>query len=102
MIAADFVTGTAGDSLGWHRGMAFTTKDRDNDRSAEGNCARFYKGAWWYRSCLASNLNGVYYKGDHSSYTDGINWKTWGGFFYSASRVSMKIRPTDFRKKESG
>ena len=47
----------------------FTTKDQDND-GAESNCAVRSKGAWWYRSCHAANLNGLYLSGptDSSSY----------------------------------
>ena len=28
-------------------GVMFTTADRDNDKNG-GNCAREYKGAWWF------------------------------------------------------
>ena len=42
-----FSLGTAGDSLSYRRGMAFTTKDRDNDPDSS-NCATMYKGAWCF------------------------------------------------------
>ena len=88
----DLFLGTAGDSLSRHRGQPFSTKDQDNDNWSS-NCAVSYKGAWWYGSCHASNLNGVYHHGAHSSYADGVNWHAWKGYNYSAKRAEMKIRP---------
>ena len=44
---------TAGDSLSLnsssytHKGMLFSTKDKENDRSSSSNCAIKYKGACW-------------------------------------------------------
>ena len=52
--------GNAGDSLGQHNGYMFSTLDRDNDVSSSFHCAELYTGAWWYYSCLDSNLNGRY------------------------------------------
>jgi len=88
-------SGTAGDALSYHRGYPFTTKDQDND-SWGGNCAVGNKGAWWYKSCHHSNLNGLYHHGKHSSYADGVNWYHWKGHYYSAKRAEMKIRPVKF------
>ena len=77
--------------------MMFTTKDRDNDiSSGYDNCAVIYKGAWWYEKCHNSNLNGMYQRGHHSSYADGVNWRTWKGDHYSLKKTVMKIRPRFF------
>ena len=84
--------GTAGDSLSLHRDMAFTTRDQDND-IFNGNCATDFKGAWWYEACNLSNLNCLYYKGNHSSFADGVNWLDWRGQYYSVKRAEMKIKP---------
>ncbi|PFX28054.1 Ryncolin-4 [Stylophora pistillata] len=88
-------SGTAGDSLSLHRGYFFSTKDQDNDNWS-GHCAVTFKGAWWYEDCHHSNLNGLYHRGKHSSYADGVNWRHWRGHYYSVKRAEMKIRPVSF------
>ena len=88
-------SGTAGDSLSYHRVYPFTTKDQDND-SWGSNCAAPYEGAWWYNACQHSNRDGLYLHGEHSSGADGINWYHWKGCYYSAKRAEMKIKPVNF------
>ncbi|XP_074916645.1 ficolin-2-like isoform X2 [Chelonoidis abingdonii] len=92
LFIGSFVNGTAGDSLTDHNGMMFSTHDQDNDVS-ETNCAAAYKGAWWYRECHMSNLNGLYLKGPHETYANGVNWMTGKGHWYSYKRAEMKMRP---------
>ena len=54
-----------------HNGMAFTTKDKDNDQWSE-NCSQYYgNGGWWFNKCLDSNLNGRSKKEEGSR---GIYW----------------------------
>ncbi|KAL9985588.1 hypothetical protein ACROYT_G008010 [Oculina patagonica] len=93
-------SGTAGDSLSYHRGYPFTTKDQNNDGASSANCAVTCKGAWWYKSCYHSNLNGLYhhgpYKTDASGWPTGVVWNAWKGWYYSAKRAEMKIRPVKF------
>ena len=84
-------SGTAGDSLAWHNNMAFTTKDRDNDKDST-NCAAYYTGAWWYNSCHYSNLNGKYL-GDTTS-PKGVNWWHWKNKYASLKFTEMKLRPS--------
>ena len=91
ILSVSGYNGTAGDSLGVHNGQRFTTRDQDNDTSSY-NCAQRFKGAWWYRNCHTSNLNGLYHGGPHSSYADGVNWRTWRGFNYSLKFSEMKLR----------
>ncbi|XP_055515947.1 tenascin isoform X9 [Leucoraja erinacea] len=86
-------SGTAGDSLTYHQGRPFSTRDRDND-VAVTNCALSYKGAWWYKNCHRVNLNGRYGVQNHSQ---GINWYHWKGHEHSIAFVEMKLRPHTFR-----
>ena len=85
--------GTAGDSLGYHRGMSFSTKDRDNDKWG-GNCALSNTGGWWFNHCHSSNLNGLYLNGTVDP--KGVTWHHWKNSFHSLKKSEMKIRPKDF------
>ncbi|CAL4236508.1 unnamed protein product [Meganyctiphanes norvegica] len=85
-------SGDAGDALAYHQGQAFTTFDEDNDPHTGAQCAEYRQGAWWYKTCANSNLNGKPITGSDSSYT-GIFWVQWLGFGYSLRSTSMMIRP---------
>lgn len=43
-------SGSAGDSLSYHRSIKFSTFDSDNDLSSV-NCAKTHQAGWWYKSC---------------------------------------------------
>ena len=75
--------------------MSFTTFDRDNDAWSGANCAVLHKGAWWYKSCTHSNLNGQHTASIIQHRVVWYNGSTW----YNASKwvyfpsVEMKVRP---------
>ncbi|XP_009941123.1 fibrinogen-like protein 1 [Opisthocomus hoazin] len=108
-------SGNAGDALSggsnfedqWsasHRGMQFTTSDKDHDRFLAGNCALENKGGWWFNRCHAVNLNGQYYRTGryNGSHDNGMVWSTWHGMWYSLKYSAMKIRTPFFIDSESG
>ena len=86
------IAGTAGDSLSYHKGMQFSTKDRDNDARTAESCAVSFQGAWWYENCYYSNLNGIYLTNTNVKNVKGIRWKTWKDS-YPASEDVMRIKP---------
>ncbi|XP_068128094.1 ficolin-1-A-like isoform X2 [Hyperolius riggenbachi] len=90
---SNFTGGTAGDSLNVHKNMSFTTKDRDNDTGDKANCAVLWSGAWWYKSCHNSNLNGLYLGGQQAQSGSGVNWFTFRTNYYSHKVSEMKFRP---------
>ena len=76
-------SGTASDQLAYHNNMKFSTFDQDNDAWVS-SCAKGFKGAWWYKSCLYSNLNSIW--GESSGV--GIYWSGYRTF------TEMKLRRT--------
>ena len=87
-------SGTAEDSLGYHNKMAFTAKDRDNDWSGL-NCAVPETGAWWYKSCSFTNLNGQYLGNTLAG--RGAMWHHFRSTL-SLKFIEMKLKPSS--KKE--
>jgi syndecan 4 len=81
--------GDAGDSLSYHNGQQFSTNDKDND-AWKKNCASRYKGAWWYKRCMKSCLNGSW---GSSGRFKGILWRSIMGKSDSLEFVEMKVRP---------
>ena len=84
-------SGTAGDSMDYHNGMRFTTRDNDNDLRSGNNCAQQYTGAWWYKNGYDSNLNGHYFNTSTSN-TQSINWWRWKFVHTSLKFTEMKTR----------
>ena len=75
-------------------GTKFSTIDRDNDIQAAYNCAQKFSGAWWHTACHESNINGLYLRGSHASYANGVNWYRFRGYQYSLKNTVMKVRAT--------
>ena len=87
-------SGTAGDSLAYHNNIAFSTKDRDNDQwSRNCTCAESLTGAWWYKSCHYSDLNGKYL-GNVKRGGKGVNWWHFKRQNLSLFFTEMKLRPS--------
>ena len=85
-----------GDSLRYHLGKKFSTRDQDNDEWSSNSCAVRHKGGWWFGYCHYSNLNGHYYHtGSYTSTnSDGVDWYHWkGNWYYSLRSTKMKFRP---------
>ncbi|XP_023581296.1 tenascin-X isoform X2 [Trichechus manatus latirostris] len=90
--------GTAGDSMSYHSGSVFSTRDRDPNNLLI-SCAVSYRGAWWYRNCHYANLNGLYGSTvDHQ----GVSWYHWKGFDFSVPFTEMKLRPRSYRPLARG
>ena len=87
------------DAMARHNGAEFSTRDRDHDSWSSYSCAKVYGGAWWYKACHDSNLNGKYVlhtpEGYSGPYSQGANRLSWydGSYWQHYTKVQMKIRP---------
>ncbi|KAF7665757.1 hypothetical protein LDENG_00132680 [Lucifuga dentata] len=91
-------TGTAGDSMRYHHGRPFSTWDKDPDPLGI-HCAKAYMGAWWYKNCYKTNLNGLY---GINSNNQGVIWIDWKGKDFSIPFTEMKFRPSRFSPATHG
>ncbi|XP_078339116.1 uncharacterized protein LOC111105325 isoform X1 [Crassostrea virginica] len=85
--------GNIGDSLVYHNGMKFSTRDQDNDKSGK-SCSQTYHGAWWYNDCHHSNLNGKY-MGTATNAGNSNSWYHWKNKHESLQTTRMMIRPAN-------
>ena len=73
--------------------MQFSAKDQENDyRIHVPSWAQSFKGAWWYRKCHRSNLNGMNLNGPHATFANGVNWYTFREYYYSLKRTVVKVK----------
>ena len=92
--------GAAGDSMSTRysgvglNDRAFSTHDRDNDRSST-NCAARYQGAWWYNNCMHSNLNALYLAGQ--SDRNGVYWR----YFNATAPSTLTLRYSEMKLRRS-
>ena len=93
LVTLSFISGGAGDSLAYHNGMEFSTKNKDNDEDKQRHCAKHYQSAWWYKNCYRSSLNGRYSNTSTVAHGHGIQWSKWKGYKYSLKKSEMKTRP---------
>ncbi|KAK3754651.1 hypothetical protein RRG08_046680, partial [Elysia crispata] len=61
---------TTSHGLSYQNNQQFSTFDRDNDPYSSVNCAVYRHGAWWYKSCANSNLNGIWLE----KAVKGVSW----------------------------
>nr|ABF83551.1 fibrinogen [Branchiostoma belcheri tsingtauense] len=92
-------SGDAGDSMDYHNGMKFSARNKDNDLLG-GHCAQKDSGAWWFKNCALTSLNGPYYKPEHyHGHRDtgyGIFWQRWKGWDNILKATKMMVRPQNF------
>ncbi|KAH3710215.1 hypothetical protein DPMN_069686 [Dreissena polymorpha] len=64
-----FFSGNVTNSLPEHNNQQFSTFDN----GPSSTCEHQYKGGFWFCACHSVNINGIYLKGKHDSYADGVN-----------------------------
>uniref|UniRef100_A0A1X7SMX3 Fibrinogen C-terminal domain-containing protein n=1 Tax=Amphimedon queenslandica TaxID=400682 RepID=A0A1X7SMX3_AMPQE len=90
ILTVEGYSGTAGNSLTFHNGYRFSTRDNDND-AWSNHCAQYWTGAWWYHVCTDVNLNGRYFN-TAAANTLGITWYYWKNAYINLKFTEMKTR----------
>ena len=83
-------SGNAGDALSEHSNCQFSTKDQ----GPQQGCATQHRGAWWYRLCYESNLNGLFPENRQSG-TQYMSWfklyNSYGGIIFSEMKLKYSL-----------
>uniref|UniRef100_UPI0037E8E8A3 angiopoietin-related protein 3-like n=1 Tax=Semicossyphus pulcher TaxID=241346 RepID=UPI0037E8E8A3 len=90
------LSGDLPDPMSNHSGMMFSTKDRDNDRQHDSNCANNHSGGWWFNACGDANLNGRYFRMRprwRSEWRRGIQWRPSHKTSYSLKLTEISVHP---------
>ena len=83
----------------YHYGMSFSTYDNDNDLETAKNCASFFTGGWWYKTCQQSNLNGIYQPSAKVVKGNVIYWKdATGNPLHTGHSESLQETEIKFRR----
>ncbi|XP_069136727.1 microfibril-associated glycoprotein 4-like [Argopecten irradians] len=82
---SSFDENITGDALGISNGQPFTTFDSGNDHY---NCAVTHSGAWWYRQCTGTNLNGQLLP-DNGDNIQAVFW-----WYFPTGRTNAPLRKT--------
>ena len=92
-LEVDGYSGNARDSMSYHNGMKFSTKDKDNDMATGSNCAQKHEGAWWHNQCYQSHLNGRHPNGTETDTdTRYISWTVLEGRYGRWTFSEMKLQ----------
>jgi len=92
ILSVSSYSGNAGDSLASSNGAKFSTPKEDQDGSPNGNCAKTYRGGWWYNFCTRACLNAFRYAEGSTEY--GFRWWHLHRNNEAISGSTMKIRKT--------
>ncbi|XP_034559441.1 angiopoietin-related protein 3-like [Notolabrus celidotus] len=108
-IHLTYLSGDLPDPMSNHSGMMFSTKDRENDRQQDSNCAQNHSGGWWFNACGDANLNGRYFHmrpRGRSERRRGIQWRPGQKNSYSLKLTQISINagatPTSSSSTETG
>uniref|UniRef100_K1PMC4 Fibrinogen C domain-containing protein 1-B n=1 Tax=Magallana gigas TaxID=29159 RepID=K1PMC4_MAGGI len=72
--------------------MKFTTRDEDNNRYDNVNCATMFRSAWWFDDCYYANPNGQYTDSEKTGF-EYITWYHCKNPFISLKTMRLMFRP---------